>query len=188
MSPWATSSPSATPPAGRFTRRRCRPSRTRSWKARSCAGLSRDNKRALHVSGRPPAFTPAFARIPSFLWVDALSSVPGAYSPLLLGGGLPIVGGAVFYAFSTSHFATTGALVNQLMYDKFVPVWQRAAASAGACLASSPAGAMPRDPAACPCIDDGAPCTRMGTPLAALPTAFPPYANDICAWKPRGSA
>ena len=103
----------------------------------------------------------------------------GAFSPFLFDGGLPIIDGVVYYAFSTiPAYASKvpGALINEFFYDAFAPVWQAAKASIDLGCLHTPAG-LPRDETLCPCLDGNNPCVRMGAPLASLQDGLPTYAN-----------
>ena len=103
----------------------------------------------------------------------------GAFSPFLFDGGLPIIDGVVYYAFSTNPAYASkfpGALVNEYFYDVYAPVWQAAKASIDLGCLHTPAG-LPRDETLCPCLDGSNPCVRMGAPLASLQDGLPSYAD-----------
>ena len=101
----------------------------------------------------------------------------GAFSPYLLGGGLPLVYDSLFYAFTTSdkNKAAQAFQYNALKDLYHVAQWRAAKASlAQGCLKAQPAGQMPRISSLCPCLDEQTPCVRMGAPLFSVPQGLNP--------------
>ena len=125
---------------------------------------------------------------PGGFYTTAITSVTnstqtGAFSPFLLGAGLPIVYNSLFYAYATdSVLASFGLQYNALVHMQLVTQWKAAEASlALGCLAKQPAGVMPRNASACPCLDEQSPCIRMGAPLTSVPLGVNPMDISIAA-------
>ena len=91
----------------------------------------------------------------------------GAFTPLLLDGGLPIVDGVVAYTVSGAPHP-----LKQLGdFYRQAGVWQT--------FLTGDAAGCPNQPASCPCLDD--PCTKEGTQLAALADGFSPFYSQLLA-------
>ena len=96
----------------------------------------------------------------------ALTTEAGAFSPLLLDAGLPIVFDTLFFAFANTHVDGMGYVGNEWFYLVQAPVWQLAEDSVQN-------GCLDGNASACVCLDDGVPCFNSGvnTCTIAVPAA-----------------
>ena len=98
----------------------------------------------------------------------------GAYTPLLLDGGLPIVDDVLAYTVSGSPHP-----LKQLGdYYRHAGVWQ-------AFQAGDAAGCVSQ-PGSCPCLDDG--CTQEGKALKAMAEGLSPFYAQLLAVKDAATA
>ena len=140
----SATAPSATPPTGG---------------SKNMGGVVVGDLITLHDAARGFYTTPVLT--------VASSTDSGAFSPILLRGGMPLVYDALFFSFANMPLRNAGMLGNAFLDAVHAPVWQAAERSlALGCLAD------PSNTAKCVCLDAASPCVRMGEPFAALPAGI----------------
>ena len=100
------------------------------------------------------------------------STENGAFSPILLRGGMPVVYNALFFSFANMPLRNAGMLGNAFLDAVHAPVWQAAQRSlALGCLEDR------GNSAKCVCLDNAQPCVRMGMPFSQLPPGIQQFDN-----------